>query len=86
MTNAQLGITEGNSIRCRAPEQRRLLRLPDVCCRTGLRRSMIYKMEADHKFPKRIKIGLRAVGWIEEEIVQWIEARIASSRVGPRES
>jgi prophage regulatory protein len=47
---------------------------------------MIYKMEADNKFPKRIKIGLRAVGWIEEEIVQWIEARIAFSRVSPRES
>ena len=39
----------------------RILRLPQVCEVTGLGRSMIYQMEADLRFPRRIKIGTRAV-------------------------
>jgi hypothetical protein len=31
------------------------LRLPQVCNVTGLRRSMIYQLEAEERFPKRIK-------------------------------
>jgi predicted DNA-binding transcriptional regulator AlpA len=40
----------------------RLLRLQDVCRTTGLCRSMIYKMEAESRFPQRVKIGHRAIG------------------------
>jgi prophage regulatory protein len=42
----------------------KVLRLPQVCEVTGLRRSMIYQLEAEKRFPRRIKIGVRAVGWI----------------------
>ena len=45
----------------------RLLRLPQVCDITGVKRSMIYQMEAEHRFPRRIKIGARAVVWLKEE-------------------
>ena len=34
-----------------------ILRLPQVCAVTGLKRSMIYKLEAERRFPNRIKIG-----------------------------
>lgn len=37
----------------------RLLRLRDVCRTTGLCRSMIYKMQAENRFPQRVRIGLR---------------------------
>jgi len=43
----------------------KVLRLPQVCEVTGLRRSMIYQLEAELRFPRRIKIGVRAVGWIQ---------------------
>src|SRR5580698_2957648 len=43
----------------------KVLRLPQVCDLTGLCRSMIYQLEADERFPKRVKIGIRAVGWLE---------------------
>ncbi len=59
-----------------------LLRLPQVCQVTGLRRSMIYQLEAEQRFPRRIKIGVRAVGWIEGEIQQWVAQRIERSRCG----
>ena len=57
-----------------------VLRLPQVCEITGLCRSMVYQMEAEERFPRRIKIGRRAVGWLEGEIVSWLSARIESSR------
>jgi IS5 family transposase len=36
--------------------------LPQVCEVTGLCRSMIYQLQADLRFPRRVKIGVRAVG------------------------
>jgi prophage regulatory protein len=58
----------------------RVLRLPEVCCVTGLGRSMIYQMEAEHRFPMRVRIGTRAVGWLEGEVRAWLEKRIELSR------
>jgi prophage regulatory protein len=60
----------------------RVLRLPQVCATTGLRRSFIYQMEAQNRFPKRIKIGVRAVGWLESEVQEWLSERIDQSRRG----
>jgi prophage regulatory protein len=54
----------------------RLLRLQQVGEITGLRRSMIYQLEADGNFPRRVKLATRAVGWVESEIRAWIAARI----------
>ena len=63
-----------------------ILRLPQVCNVTGLRRSMIYQLEAEQRFPHRIKIGIRAVGWIEGEVRMWVATRIAASRIDLRRS
>jgi prophage regulatory protein len=58
------------------------LRLPQVCRITGLRRSMIYRMQAENRFPQRIKLSERAVGWLEREVQEWLAQRIESSRRG----
>jgi prophage regulatory protein len=58
----------------------KVLRLPQVCEVTGLRRSMIYQLEAEQRFPRRIEIGVRAVGWIQGEVQQWVVQRIERSR------
>lgn len=58
----------------------RVLRLPQVCAKTGLCRSMIYQMESELRFPRRIKIGTRAVGWLEEEVQAWLDRRVELSR------
>jgi prophage regulatory protein len=58
----------------------KILRLPQVCEVTGLCRSMIYQLEADLRFPQRVKIGLRAVGWLDKEVNAWLIRRIAMSR------
>jgi prophage regulatory protein len=61
----------------------KILRLPQVCEVTGLCRSMIYQLEADLKFPQRVKIGVRAVGWQDKEVNAWLIRRIALSRSKP---
>jgi len=54
----------------------RLLRLPDVMDRVGLRRAAIYKLVSDGRFPEPVRIGARAVAWVESEVQEWIERRI----------
>ena len=57
-----------------------VLRLPAVKSRTGLSRSSIYIRIADGTFPKPIALGVRAVGWLENEIDEWLAQRITLSR------
>jgi len=54
-----------------------ILRLPEVIKVTGLSRSGIYQLIASQQFPKQIKLGARASGWIESEILEWISKKIA---------
>lgn len=53
----------------------RVLRLPDVRRTTGLSRSSIYELQAEDLFPRSIKLGERAVGWLEEEVREWLAKR-----------
>lgn len=55
------------------------LRLPQVIQRTGISRSAIYKMVAEGAFPKPIRIGARAVAWVESDVESWSESRIVAS-------
>lgn len=60
--------------------QTTILRLPKVKARVGLSRSTIYLRIAEGSFPKPISLGDRAVGWIDTEIQEWLDQRIATSR------
>lgn len=51
----------------------RMKRLKEV---TGLGRSTVYKYIAEGLFPKQIQLGPRCVGWLEEEVLKWIEERV----------
>lgn len=59
-----------------------ILRLPEVKARVGLSRSEIYRREGLGEFPKRVILGARSVGWLSDEIQQWIESRIRASHNG----
>ena len=61
---------------------KRILRLPAVKEMTGLSRSTIYLRISEGAFPRPISLGGRAVGWIEEEILNWINKKIALTREG----
>jgi prophage regulatory protein len=57
-----------------------ILRLRQVMARVGRSRSGIYQLIALGEFPKSIKLGARAVGWLESEIDEWILERVNRSR------
>lgn len=58
-----------------------ILRLPQVKKRTGLSRSSIYLRMANDDFPQTISLGGRSVGWLEQDIDEWIVERIEQSRI-----
>lgn len=65
----------------------KILRLKNLCVRIGLGRSTIYDRintkspRYDKTFPRPIKLGATAIGWIESEVVAWIQQRVAAKSV-----
>ena len=55
-------------------------RLHTVMANTGLPRSTIYHKMSLDEFPQSINLGLRSVGWIADEITDWINEKIERSR------
>jgi prophage regulatory protein len=37
----------------------------------------IARLEAAGRFPKRVRLGAGRVGWVDEEVQNWLKARIA---------
>jgi predicted DNA-binding transcriptional regulator AlpA len=56
--------------------ERRLLTLTDVIDKVAMSKSYIYQMAKKGAFPKPVKLWLSS-RWVESEIDDWIEARIA---------
>ena len=54
---------------------RRLIRLPNVMARTGLSKTTIWRHSRSGEFLKSVKLTSGTVGWVEEEINDWIDAR-----------
>lgn len=52
-------------------------RLPTTSRRTGRSRSRIYAEIQAGTFPKPVKLGPRAIGFVSEEVDAWIAARVA---------
>lgn len=57
-----------------------ILRLPAVKQSTGLSRSTIYLRVAEGTFPRPVSLGGRTVGWLENEVQEWLQRRIDVSR------
>jgi len=57
--------------------QNRIIKLGEVIDATGLSRSSIYRKMNEKSFPPAVPLGGKAVGWLENEIQQWILDRVA---------
>ncbi|WP_261434788.1 helix-turn-helix transcriptional regulator [Serratia ficaria] len=57
-----------------------LIRLSEVQRRTGYSKAWIYCLMSKNKFPASVKIGSRAIAFVESEIDEWVNRRIAESR------
>ena len=58
-----------------SPAGRRILRRAEVEQRTGFKRAHLYNLMREGKFPKALRLGIRAVGWDSAEIDAWIAER-----------
>ena len=52
-----------------------LLNRTEVCERTGLSYSTIWRREREGDFPARRRISANRVAWVESEVERWIEER-----------
>ena len=51
----------------------KFIRIQEVLEITKLSRTTLWRLEKLGKFPKRHKIGVRAVAWLQQDIDHWIE-------------
>jgi prophage regulatory protein len=49
-----------------------IMKRQEVCAVTGLCYTSIYNKEKVGEFPSRRKLGARSVGWIRQEVEDWI--------------
>jgi prophage regulatory protein len=60
-------------------QDRNILRIQEVCKRTGLKPSTIYKLVREKAFPKSIALTSRSTGWPSDLIEDWVATRIEES-------
>ncbi|MGH8580656.1 MAG: helix-turn-helix transcriptional regulator [Gammaproteobacteria bacterium] len=56
----------------------KIIRMQEVTNRTGLKKSSVYDHIATGTFPKPVKLGPRAVGFVESEIDAWLAEKISA--------
>lgn len=59
-----------------------IIRLADLPKYTGLRRTQIQHYIDQGDFPRPIKLGERAKGWLASEVQAWQQARISARDAG----
>jgi prophage regulatory protein len=52
-----------------------VLRRKDLKTATGLSPATVYRMIARGEFPRPVKLGLQAVGWMRADVDAWLNAR-----------
>jgi len=58
----------------------RLIRLSEEMNKPGFGKAWIYRLISQNRFPQPVKIGIRAIAFIESEIDEWIQLTIENSR------
>ena len=59
--------------------QIKLIRIKEVIRQTGVSKSYLYQLRAKGLFPQTVPLvpGGKAVAWVESEVQDWIQSRIA---------
>ena len=52
-----------------------ILTIDQVTAKTTLGRRSIYNYMSQQRFPQRVRLGDRHVGWVEDEVNAWLRAR-----------
>jgi len=70
----------------------KILRMSEVMGMTGLSRVTLWRLERDGRFPARLQLSKNAVGWRDDEVMDWVQSRPrvarraaeAASSAGPK--
>jgi prophage regulatory protein len=54
----------------------RIIRRHELTDKVGYCPAHIYRLERAGLFPRRISLGRRAVGWVEDEVESWLRERV----------
>ena len=54
------------------------IRAPEVCRRTGLSRSTLWRLERRGAFPRHYRIAAHAVAWLASEVDEWVRQQVAT--------
>lgn len=54
----------------------RIIRKPELLNMVGASGPTIWRWEKAGTFPKRIRLGGNSVGYLESEVLQWLQERI----------
>ena len=57
----------------------RLVRMPEVETLTGCKKSTIYLLIQQGKFPQPVRLSARLSAWPETAVLQWVQDRIKQS-------
>ncbi len=57
-----------------------MLRIGEVCRRTGLSKSQIHRLASEMGFPKPIRLSKRAVAFVAADVEAWLQERITATR------
>lgn len=49
---------------------------------TGMSRTTVWRLERDGKFPLRRRLTGHSVGWLEDEVIAWLNSR--ETGMGPK--
>ncbi len=66
------------------PPAERVLRPRQAAARVGLSIASLYRLARQKRFPQPVRIGLRASGWRESELLRWMENPAAYADATPR--
>lgn len=55
----------------------RLMRIREVLQLSGLSRATLYREIKLHAFPAPVKLSARSVGWLQDDVMQWLNERVA---------
>lgn len=64
------------------PTEERFLRCPEVMERTGLSRTALYLAVQQGRFPRPVRIGLKAVAWRLSDVLAWMASREPAGGAG----
>lgn len=57
----------------------RVMRIREVAGCIGLSRATIWRLQREGRFPKQRRLSSNAVGWLAEEVEEWIRTRAGRS-------